>query len=211
MIIKKKTGASKSKRPTKRTATSKPSKQSEKNGRGNVSVEKGRRFEDDVANLYRLLGAEVIQGIEICQKKVDILATFLYPVRHRVIVECKNEKKAVDANQRVMQFQGLLEVARRAGEADSAEIITNVSWGDAAKGFAHRAGINLLTYTEKLAKLIDFTSYLKGLVNKFDNGDSSRPSEPPLAAYYIDLSAEHTIKGKPERIPVIDTYVYEWL
>lgn len=95
-----------------------------------------QQFENAVADLYRLLGAEVTQNIEICQKKVDILAHF--PIqgsktKHRVIVECKDENHVVNANQRVMQFQGLLEIARRAGLADSAEIVTRVPWGDAAK------------------------------------------------------------------------------
>jgi NACHT domain-containing protein/pentapeptide repeat protein len=176
-----------------------------------ASVEKGRKFEDDVANLYRLLGADVIKGIEISQKKVDLLVTFSYPVRHRLIVECKDERRVVAANQRVMQFQGLLDIARKTGEADSAEIITRVPWGDTAKGFAHRAGISLLTYTEKLAKLIDFTPYLQTLINRFEKGDPSRPSEPPLGKYYVDLSAERVIQEKSKGIPVIDAYINQWL
>lgn len=58
---------------------------STKTSRGKAAVQKGANFEDTVADLYRLLGAEVIQNIEICQKKVDILATFL-PVVLRGIV-----------------------------------------------------------------------------------------------------------------------------
>ena len=62
---------------------------------------KGAKFQDDVAALYRLLGAKIIPNIEICQKKVDILARFRLPgspTGHRVIVECKDEKKAVAQN-----------------------------------------------------------------------------------------------------------------
>src|SRR6185503_16987715 len=93
------------------------------------SVEKGRSFEDQVADLYRLLGARVTQNIEIHQKKVDILATFRIPGssrEHTVIVECKNEQRSVAANQRIMAFKGLLDVARKDGIADSAEIVTRV-------------------------------------------------------------------------------------
>jgi NACHT domain-containing protein/restriction endonuclease/pentapeptide repeat protein len=190
------------------------SKSSKKMTDGKVAVEKGRKFEDEVADLYRLLGAEVIQNIEVCQKKVDILATFSLqgsPTKHKVIVECKDEKKAVDANQRVMQFQGLLDIARQTREADSAEIVTRVAWGDAAKGFAKKAGISLLTYAEKVSQLIDFRFYLKDLIRKFKEYDSLRPSEPPLAAYYVDLSAEHIKPGEPEKIPLIDEYIAQWL
>ena len=189
-------------------------KSASKTSKGKSSIEKGKNFEDTVADIFRLLGAEVIQNIEICQKKVDILATFRLPgspTSHRVIVECKDEKKAVDQNTRVMYFKGLLDLARESGEADSAEIITRVSWSDPAKGFAHRSGIALLTYTEKIAQLIDFKSYLKETVKKFENGDPSRQDEPPLGAYYIDLSAERiTIKGT-EQIPIIDDYIHQWM
>jgi hypothetical protein len=201
-----------SKKLRKKSSTKKSTKRtSKRSGSGKASVAKGRKFEDDVAELYRLQGAEVVQNIEICNKKVDILVTFSYPVRHRVIVECKNEGKAVDANQRVMQFHGLLTSARKAGEAESAEIITRVPWGDAAKGYANREGIRLLTYAEKIASLIDFTRYLKDLISRFDERDPSRPSEPPLGRYYVDLSAVRFIKGEEETIKVIDTYIHQWL
>lgn len=178
---------------------------------GKASVEKGQKFEDDVANLYRLQGANVTQNVMMAQKKVDILATFSYPVRHRVIVECKDEKKAVNANQRVMEFHGLLETLRRTGEAESAEIITRVPWGDAAKGYALTSGITLLTYAEKISRLIDFSGYLKELISKFDAGDMGRNREPALGKYYTDLSAEININGKIMQFPVIDTYIHEWL
>jgi len=182
--------------------------------RGKASVERGRKFESAVADLYRLLGAQVIQNIEIHQKKVDILATFRVPGssrEHRVIVECKDEKKTINANQRVQAFKGLLDVARLAGTADSAEIITRMPWSDQAKGFAKASGIELFTYAEKIAQLIDLTNYLKNLVIKFDEGDPDRPSEPPLGSYYVDLSAEKFANGKSRRIPVIDKLIHDWL
>lgn len=183
----------------------------EKSADGRASVAKGRKFEDDVAELYRLQGAEVVQNIEICNKKVDILVTFSYPVRHRVIVECKDEGRAVDANQRVMQFHGLLTDARQTGRAESAEIVTRVPWGDAAKGYANRVGIRLLTYAEKIASLIDFTRYLKELVTKFEEHDPARPTEPALGKYYVDLSTARSTRDGEQKVEVIDTYVREWL
>lgn len=181
--------------------------------RGKASYEKGVKFQDAVADLYRLLGAEVIPNIQICGKKVDILATFRLPGspgEHRVIVECKNEKKAVAQNQRVMQFKGLLGTARKAGEADSAEVITRVPWSEQAKGFARESGVTLVTYTEKMAQLIDFTSYLNELVYRFDKGSPEQRNAPPLGAYYIDLCAERTTKERPLKVHVTD-YIQRWL
>jgi len=179
--------------------------------KGGSSVRRGRRFEDEVADLYRLLGAEVIRNVEICQKKVDVFAQFPIqggPIKHRVIVECKDEKKVINANQRVMQFKGLLDIARETGDADSAEIVTRVSWGDAAKGFALASGISLLTYSEKVAQLIDFRSYMIQLITAFEKGDPSRPGEPALATYYVELSAESTSHGKKHYVPTLSDHIY---
>jgi len=212
------------KRPSNKIPTPKTSS-------GVAAVEKGRSFEDRVADLYRLLGARVTQNIEVHQKKVDILATFRIPGssrEHTVIVECKDELRSVAANQRIMAFKGLLDVARKDGIADSAEIVTRVPWSDQAKGFARTSGVELFTYTEKISQLIDLTPYMKGLVNKFDKGDPARPTEPPLGSYYVDLSAQKGIQIEADRvsaarnrhrpdveekghIPVIDTYIHQWL
>lgn len=200
------------KKSSKQSAAKKSAGQAAKrSAAGKASVVKGRKFEDDVAELYRLQGAEVVQNIEICNKKVDILATFSYPFRHRVLVECKDEGRAVAANQRVREFDSLLKSARKLDEAESAEIITRKPWGDAAQGCARETGIRLLTYAEKIASLIDFTRYLKELVGKFDERDPARPSEPALGKYYVDLSAVRFTKDGEEKVEVIDTHVNQWL
>lgn len=200
------------KKSSKQSATKKSAKKtSQRRAAGKASVAKGRKFEDDVAELYRLQGAEVVQNIQLCNKKVDLLATFYYPVVHRVIVECKDEGRAVAASARVREFHSLLIDARQLGEAESTEIITRMPWGDAAKGAAKKAGVRLLTYAEKMASLIDFTRYLKELVSKFEDRDPARPSEPALGKYYVDLSAVRFTKDSEEKIKVIDTYVDKWL
>jgi hypothetical protein len=163
------------------------------------AVAQGQRFQDAVEKLYRVLGADVTQNIMICEKKVDLLAVFHLPGGsndHRVIVECKDERKGVAQNQRVMHLKGLLEVARKSGEADSAEIVTRVPWGDAAKGFARQAGIGILTYREKLAKLIDFEPYLERLVRRFDKGIPERPNDPPLGSYFVEPRIERDQRSK---------------
>ena len=173
-----------------------------------TSHEKGSAFEKDVSRLYRLLGAELVTNVEICNKKVDILATFSHPVKHRVIVECKDEKRVVNANQRVMQFKALLDLARNTGQAESAEIITRVPWGDAAKGFALQCGVSLLTYTEKLRTLLDFSLYLNEVVLRYSKGE--RPTEPPLGDYYVDSEVRIGSAAEGEVQP-LETWVLNWL
>jgi len=181
-----------------------------KSQKGKEAVKKGKKFEDKVADLYRLLGAEVIQNIMVCQKKVDVFATFRIPgssIGHRIIVECKDEIKAKKQNQRLMQLNGLLNTARKAHEADSAAIITRVPWGDIAKGYAKKEGIELLTYQEKVSQLIDFSPYLQDLVKKFDIKDPAKQKDPPLGSYFVDMPAVQKLNGDIQTIPKLSEYL----
>lgn len=178
------------------------------------SVEKGKYFEDTVASLYRLLGATIIQNIEICQKKVDLFVKFPIPgssTGHRVIVECKNEKKAVAQNQRLLQLQGLLSLARKANEADSAAIITRVPWGDKAKAISYKSGIELLTYEEKISQLIDFSKYPKDIIETFEKGEAHIPTEPPLGKYYVELKAEKINPKGQKETDKFENYFSTWI
>ncbi|MEP6963657.1 MAG: restriction endonuclease, partial [Acidobacteriota bacterium] len=182
--------------------------------RGQLAARKGKTFENQVAELFRLQGFEVIQNVQICNKKVDMLAVFRLPGStspHRVIVECKNEKVSISQNQRVMQFSGLLVAARKAGEAEAAEIITATEWGDAAKGFARNAGVGLQTYGHKVRQLIDFDFYLRGIKRKFEESTPERTAEPALARYYVEPAVSSLVENKSKPIPSLERYVLSWL
>lgn len=180
--------------------------------KGKESVEKGAKFEDKIASMYKLLGAEVVQNVMINNKKVDILATFRIPTKHkghRIIVECKNVKK--NMSQTVMEFEGILKNARTLDVADAAEIITSTPWSDQAKGFALESSVELFTYEQKISSLIDFKSYLKKIIDSFENGYSKLQSDPPLKAYYVDPIAEHTTnKGNVQKI-IVEDYINKWV
>lgn len=195
--------------------------------KGRQSVQRGRKFEDEVAALYRLMGYTVQQNIEICQKKVDILASFQAPGSEhklRIIVECKDEKTNAQ-NQRVMQFKGLLDMARQVGLADSAEIITRRTWSDQAKGFAASANIGLFTFEEKLSKIIDFSTYINRVIYDFEhfqefydlNGQLQKTpiidimTRSDLYRTYVPLLCSvvnHKTSTQPKPL---DKYVEEWL
>jgi energy-coupling factor transporter ATP-binding protein EcfA2 len=173
----------------------------------------GKEFQHKVAELYRLLGAQVDEDIEVCGKKVDLLVNFLVPgsrLRHRIIVECKAEKTNRAQNQRVMEFSGLLETARRAGDADSAEIISLEPWSEQSKGFARQAGIEVTTYEQKIRNLIDFSPYMSRLSESVHVSTSLDNIDPPLASYYVALrGTSHTIKGS-EQIDDLTDYLLRW-
>jgi hypothetical protein len=192
------------------------------------SVRKGRRFEDEIAALYRLMGYTVQQNIEICQKKVDILASYRLPGtrrEHHVIVECKDEVINRSQNGRVMGFKGLLETARRTLQADSAEIVTRKPWSDQAKGFAREAGIALYTFEEKLRNIIDFSHYIERVIYDYEHFEErvtpagvvvKRPiidamSSSDLYQTYVPLVCRFTTSQGASRVMELDKYVGKWL
>ncbi len=182
------------------------------------TVSKGTEFENKVAELFQLMGYKVVQNIEICHKKVDILATLQIlgsDTLHRVIVECKHEAKNINQVARVREFQALLQEAREQNKAESAEIITLKSWSAQAKGAASGSGVKLYTYTQKLAQLMNFDQYLASIIDDFETDE--------LSKYYIDLNTEKKSSAenfKPlekgfheeehEILSPIDDYINNW-
>jgi len=181
------------------------------------NYKKGKRFEDEVAQIFKLLGAQVTKGILINNKKVDILAEYKLPAggnigKHRIIVECKNQNKPRSQNATILEFAGLLNAARKTNKAEGVEIITKVPWGEAARGAAEENGIGLLTYDEKISQLLDFTSYLNKIISKFDgDGKTNHKKDPPLASYYVNLRAQMEKDGACNDIPVLNEYVKKWI
>lgn len=177
------------------------------------TTSKGTEFENQVADLFRLMGYKVDQKIEICHKKVDILATLQISgsdTLHRVIVECKHGAKNINQTARVREFQALLQEAREQNKAESAEIITLKPWSDQAKGAASGSGVKLYTYNQKLAQLINFDNYLNSLIQDFKNDD--------LSKYYIDLNAKKRVVSEEDLsllqewfLSPVDGYIDSWL
>ncbi|MCG8430053.1 MAG: TIR domain-containing protein, partial [Candidatus Omnitrophica bacterium] len=197
--------------------------------RGSKNVENGRLFEDKVAEVYSLMGFHVQRNILICNKKVDILATFQIPSsqnRHRIIVECKSAMRGKDQNQVVLEFNGLLSLARKNCEAESAEIITITSWGDVAKAAAVQAGIGLFTFEEKQAQLVAPSDYVKRVVHDYAHFSELVSTDGTLLRQpVIDIMTKCDLhrffvspfgrtadlnKGVRKRI-ALEEYIDEWL
>ena len=129
--------------------------------KGREAVQRGKKFEEEVAALFTLMGYSVERNIEICQKKIDLLVTapvFGDDEGQKIIVECKNEKVNKAQNQRVLEFKGLLDLAHARHLADRAIIVTLKPWSDQAKGVAREAKIKLWTFEELVSQLLRFLS-----------------------------------------------------
>ncbi len=194
--------------------------------KGRESVVKGQEFEAEVAAIFRLMRWSVQQNIEVCQKKVDLLVTV--PImggrKHRIIVECKNEKRNIAQNERIFQFQGLLDSARRSREAEAAMIITREPWSDQAKGAALNGGIDLWTFEDLIGHLLDFSSYIDNVIHDFEHFNEFFDAQgylvrtpiieimhrSDLCHTYIPLICRvPTEKGV--RLEPLDEYVDKWL
>ena len=73
-------------------------------------------------------------------------------------------------------------------------------------------GITALTVNELRRNLIDFENYISQLVFDFEQEDSEKPGDPPLAKYYVELNAIRRVTFLEELknlIPQINQYNHD--
>lgn len=171
----------------------------------------GREFQARVADVYRLLGADVTENIDLLGKKIDILAEFPIPgsiSKHTIIVECKSEAVNRAQNQRILEFAGLLKLARASGIGDAAEIVTIQPWSEQAKGIARTAGVQLATYSDKIRRLMDFSQYDSNLQ---EDVATTRSSEAlPIAETYVPIFYKEIVDDKVEAHKELLPYLFAW-
>ncbi|MCB1055573.1 MAG: NACHT domain-containing protein [Acidobacteria bacterium] len=181
-----------------------------KSSPGQLSNDKGRKFQSRVAELFRMIASRVTENVEICGKKVDLYVEFQIESSnrpHRVIVECKAEKRNGSQNARIMEFAGLLDVARKADLADAAEIVTIAPWSEQAKGFALQRKLSVLTLEEKVRTLLDLRPYVETLIAEVDSPRHAH--QIPLRECFVSLDA---ISGDREDLRIEDVceYLLDW-
>lgn len=139
----------------------------------------GRTFEEEVADLYVLMGYHVERNIDVCGQEVDILASKPQPGSEpfRVLVECKfRGKDQLSGNDHVQSIAKAFFLAKGIGQVSACTIVTTNGFSPSAQIAAKAAGIHLTTKSGLLRNLIDFTSYKQRIVEEFelDFGDSER-------------------------------------
>ena len=114
--------------------------------------------------------------------------------KHRILVQWKDATKGFPQNQTLMQFKGLLDVARHMGLAESGEIVTREPWSASAKGFAMRSGINLVAYQEKLSQVFGSRPELRGVVEEANSNVHT----------YISSGSKQTASSQVDQIGPTD-------
>lgn len=163
----------------------------------------GDRFEEEIADLYRLLGYRVQCNLLLCGQQVVLYLEFPLPAGQvaRTMVECKYRESGNIGNDVVNEFYGAFSNAQRQNLVDYGIIVTNRDFTAAAKSTATRTNLSLLTRVHILSNLIDFTDYLRRVVHDYENYDEMIRTNAPfvidimercdLNRYYVPLRCSH--------------------
>jgi len=169
------------------------------------TVEKGKEFENRVAELYQLMGYEVKQNVGILGHQIDIVLTYTMPggIRIRTAVECKYvEKGNLKKNDVQNNLNALVDI-RRNDEVQQLIIVTTNGFTKDIWLTAKANRIELLTFRELQHQIVDFDQYLDCIMKGFETNE--------LSDYYIDLVAQDDEKMPKEVFDPVDDYVAEWL
>jgi uncharacterized protein YjbI with pentapeptide repeats len=140
----------------------------------------GKKFEDDVADIFRLMGYKVEHNVQIADRQVDLYIEVKVGITSiRGLVECKYHRDAHVGVDEVSQLAASAGPWLRERKIDKAYLITTKGFAAPAKANAERNGIECYTYDQLLSSLIDFTPYLKRMIEEFESD--------PLYHTYVDL------------------------
>ncbi|UCE74198.1 MAG: DUF2034 domain-containing protein, partial [Methanomassiliicoccales archaeon] len=159
---------------------------------------KGIKFEEEVKDLFDLMGYETIQNYGLKGSEIDIYAHKKGTIiEEQYLIECKaySEKIGVTI---VREFLGLLSLVNN--KFHGIIVSPNGFTPEAYDMTRDNKKITLISYQQLLGKLIDFNQYLKDIIEQYEKSDVSK--------YYISLDCSP--KNKPQRLSLED-YVQEWI
>lgn len=133
-------------------------------------MEKGRSFENKVANLFTLWGYHVKKDLLIAGRQVDLLIEYRSgPFSHKYIVECKDQASPVTSAQ-YDSFLGKINAAKK--EIDPklrGIIVSSVGFVKEVKAQSNYNDIELIAISELEKSIIDFSSYVQNLILNLEN------------------------------------------
>jgi hypothetical protein len=137
--------------------------------KGRISYAKGYSFEEEVAELYRLLGYDVEHGRIFSGRQVDIFLAGRFGdlILHRAI-ECK--AGAVRADD-MDSFIAKLRLVRREFPSSQGTMVSPVSFTDAITTQAAQEGIQLTFLRDLMAQLFDGHGYAKAIIRECESSE----------------------------------------
>jgi len=173
------------------------------------AMSKGKDFENQVAEFYRLMGYEVEQNVCFLGHQIDIILTYTQPggIRIKTAVECKYVERGNVTKNAIMSNISALVDLKRNDEVQSLVIVTTNGFAKEAWATATANKIQLLTFRELQHRILRLDQYLDNLIKDFE---TSKDNTPALSDCYVDLFAQDK-EEMPENVFPIQEYVYEWI
>lgn len=184
------------------------------------TVLKGKNFENQVAELYRLMGYEVKQNVGILGHQIDIILTYIMPggIKAKTAVECKYVETGNLSKNAVMDNINALTDLKKNYEVQNLIIVTTNSFAKDIWDTAKANNIQLLTISELQAEVINFESYIDRIIYDFEHWDEYKDGQRKpiielferanLHKYYVHLRCRdsNNVVYDP-----IDKYIEDWL
>lgn len=182
--------------------------------------DKWKAFENQVAEIYRLMGYEVEQNVGILGHQIDIILTYTMPggIRTKTAVECKYVGKGNLQKNSVIENILALDDLVREKKVQNSIIVTTNGFSKDVWDSSLEKNIKLLTFTELQNKVVNFDTYIDRIIYDFENwdeyGDGQRKpvielfERANLHKYYVHLRCRdaHDTVYDP-----IDKYIECWL
>ncbi|MGH9802458.1 MAG: TIR domain-containing protein, partial [Blastocatellia bacterium] len=133
---------------------------------GRRSYKKGKRFEDEVAALYRVLGFEVTADTELSGVQIDLM------IRQKsggliteAIVECKDKRVTSDERNQIITQQA---IAQKKLPRHRWIAVSSQGFAPDTRVALEETGVDCVTYAELLRELIPLDNYADGLIADYE-------------------------------------------
>ncbi|ODS38177.1 MAG: hypothetical protein A7316_00320 [Candidatus Altiarchaeales archaeon WOR_SM1_86-2] len=169
------------------------------------SQDKGKEFENKVAELYRLMGHEVKQNVGILGHQIDIILEYTMPggIKAKTAVECKYvEKGNLKKNDAMDNINAQIDLKRN-DEVQNLTIVTTNGFAKAIWDTTKANKIPPLTFRELQHQISNIDPYLEHIINLYESDEISK--------YYVDFTAQDDEKEPREVFDPIDNYINNWL
>ena len=169
------------------------------------TVSIGDEFENQIAELYRLMGYEIKQNVGILGHQIDIILTYTQPggIATKTAVECKYVEKGNLGKNDVMDSINALADLKRNDEVQNLIIVTTNGFAKDVWDTAKANKIQLLTFRELQHQILKLDQYLDRLIIEYENDE--------LSKYYVNLVTEFGGMGIEYIYNPIDIYIEEWI
>jgi hypothetical protein len=134
--------------------------------RGRLNQEKGDRFEDEVAALYRLLGFEAKRDVQLAGLQIDLVVQQrLGGARVEMIVESKNKRVGSQERDQILAQQN---VAQKQSPSHRWVVVSSQGFTAEARSAFEAAGVACTTYAELLCELVPLDKYVDRLIRDYE-------------------------------------------